>query len=89
MSDNQKILVYGAMWCPDTLRTITFLNENHIEFEFKSIDNNPENIKIVEEINSGLRIIPTIVFPNQTILTEPSDAELTKAIEKLHVGLVD
>lgn len=89
MSTQEKILVYGAMWCPDTLRTISFLNENKIEFEFRSIENNSENIKIIEDINSGLRIIPTIVFPNQTILTEPSDAELSKAIEKLHVGLID
>jgi glutaredoxin len=82
----KKIQVYGAMWCPDTLRAISYFNENKIDFDFNSIENNEENLKVVEGINSGLRIIPTIVFPNQMILTEPSEAELTRAIEKLQVS---
>lgn len=81
MSD-KKILVYGAMWCPDTLRAITYFNQNQIEFEFKDIDSNTENTKFVEDTNNGLRIIPTIIFPNGTILTEPSNSELERATQR-------
>jgi glutaredoxin len=81
---NQKIVMYGAMWCPDTLRTISFFNNHKLEFEFKDIDSNEENTKFVEETNNGMRIIPTIVFANGTILSEPSNAELERTIEKLH-----
>ena len=81
---NEKIVMYGAMWCPDTLRTIAFFNNQKLEFEFKDIDNNEENTKFVEETNNGMRIIPTIVFANGTILSEPSNAELERTIEKLH-----
>ena len=81
---NEKIVMYGAMWCPDTLRTIAFFNNRKLEFEFKDIDNNEENTKFVEETNNGMRIIPTIVFANGTILSEPSNAELERTIEKLH-----
>lgn len=80
--DNTKIVMYGAMWCPDTLRAMAFFNQRKIEFEFKDIENNPENTNFVEEINHGMRIIPTIIFPNGTILTEPSNTELEKAIQK-------
>lgn len=80
--EKEKIVMYGAMWCPDTLRAISFLNQNKIEFEFKDIDNNPENTKFVEDINNGMRIIPTILFPDGTILTEPSNSELEKIIQK-------
>ena len=76
--------MYGAMWCPDTLRTISFFNNHKLEFEFKDIDSNEENTKFVEETNNGMRIIPTIVFANGTILSEPSNAELERTIEKLH-----
>ena len=76
--------MYGAMWCPDTLRAISFFNTHKIDFEFKDIDNNEENTKFVEETNNGMRIIPTIVFANGTILSEPSNAELERTIEKLH-----
>jgi len=81
---NQNIVMYGAMWCPDTLRAISFFNTHKIDFEFKDIDNNEENTKFVEETNNGMRIIPTIVFANGTILSEPSNAELERTIEKLH-----
>ncbi len=80
--NNEKILVYGAMWCPDTLRTISYFNQHNINFEFKDIDDNLENTKFVEETNNGLRIIPTIVFTDGTILTEPSNYELERITEK-------
>jgi glutaredoxin-related protein len=80
--ENKKIIMYGAMWCPDTLRAITFFNQKQIEFEFKDIDSNPENTKFVEDTNNGLRIIPTIIFPDGTILTEPSNSEIERIIEK-------
>ena len=80
--NNEKILVYGAMWCPDTLRAISYFNQHNINFEFKDIDDNLENTKFVEETNNGLRIIPTIVFTDGTILTEPSNYELERITEK-------
>jgi len=78
----EKIVMFGAMWCPDTLRAISVLNQHHIEFEFRDIDSNPENTKFVEDTNNGLRIIPTIVFPDGTILTEPSNSEIERIIQK-------
>lgn len=34
----------------------------------------------VEKVNNGMRIIPTIVFPDGSILVEPSNAELAKKL---------
>lgn len=81
MNKNEKIIVYGAMWCPDTLRALEYLSKNEIEYEFKDIEKD-ENVKFVEEINNGLRVIPTIVFPSGVILSEPSNTELEKNIKK-------
>ncbi len=42
----------------------------------------PEAAEIVEKINHGLQSIPTIVFDDGSVLTEPSDPVLkTKLIE--------
>jgi len=78
-----KIVVYGAMWCPDTLRALHFFSENNIEIDFKDIDSNEENTKFVEETNNGMRIIPTILLPNGSILVEPSNSELERALTRL------
>lgn len=82
---NEKIKMYGAMWCPDTLRAIAFFDSREINYEYHDIDEGEDNVKFVEQINNGLRVIPTIIFPDGTILSEPTNTELQKAIEKLHL----
>jgi len=85
MSKSNKLIVYGAVWCPDTLRAIEFLNKQNISIEFKNIDEDSDNTKFVEDSNGGLRIIPTIVLPDNTIVTEPTNSELEKIITKFNL----
>ena len=40
------------------------------------IEENPQGISFVEKLNKGMRIIPTIIFPDGEILAEPSNAQL-------------
>lgn len=73
MSD---ITVYGAPWCPDCRRAKTFLNSHKIPFEWVDVDEDPSGLAKVQELQSGGRTIPTIVFPDGSMLLEPSDEEL-------------
>jgi glutaredoxin-like protein len=72
----QAILVYGAMWCPDTVRSRNFLDKNGIAYQWFDIDHNPEAKEFVRKTNNGQVVVPTIIFPDGTILVEPSDEEL-------------
>lgn len=75
-----QILVYGAHWCPDCRRSKAFLTEQRIAFHFIDLEVHPEATQIVERINGGSRTIPTIVFPDGTHLTEPSNEELAEKL---------
>jgi mycoredoxin len=75
-----KIKLYGTSWCGDTRRTRIFLETNHIDFEWIDIDNDSVGAKRVEEINNGYRSVPTLVFPDNSTLTEPSIYELSKKL---------
>jgi len=79
MSD-EPIIVYGAPWCPDCKRSKNFLGEQRVPFRFVDLEENPEAAEIVEDYNDGKRIIPTIVFPDGSILVEPSNEELADKI---------
>ena len=68
--------MYGAPWCGDCRRSKKFLTEQRIPFDFIDIDQHPDASDRVIEINKGMRIIPTIIFPDGTIMTEPSNAQL-------------
>jgi hypothetical protein len=47
-----------------------------VPFEWVDVDGDEEANRTVENINRGRRILPTLVFPDGTVLVEPSDAEL-------------
>src|SRR5574341_1427990 len=77
MSDLQaQIIVYGTMWCPDCKRAKQFFGEHRVPYAWIDIEQNPEAIAYVEKVNRGMRSIPTIVFPDGSILVEPSNSEL-------------
>jgi len=76
----QKLRVIGASWCPDCKRAKTFLGQHRIEFEWVDMESDPTAQEEVERINGGKRIIPTIIFPDGSILTEPSNDELAEKL---------
>jgi thioredoxin reductase (NADPH) len=74
------IKVYGASWCPDCHRAKRFLGDQRISFEWHDIEVDPDGVRTVQERNDGNNIIPTIVFPDGSHLSEPSNEELAEKI---------
>ena len=56
-----NIKVYGADWCSDCVTAKKFLNSKGVEFEYIDITDNEEAISLVEQINNGRRVIPTLM----------------------------
>ena len=80
----KKIRIYGTRWCPDTVRARQCLTRRNIPFEWCDIEQDNEGCAFVEKVNGGNRSVPTIVFPDGSILVEPSNVELEKKL-----GLAD
>jgi mycoredoxin len=77
----KKICVYGTSWCPDTARARQCLDRHNIPFVWCDIDEDKEGCAFVEKVNKGNRSVPTIVFPDGSILVEPSSIELENKLE--------
>jgi len=71
-----EITVYGAHWCPDCRRSKQFLGEHQIPYNWVDIEQDKAGEVYVIAKNDGKRIIPTIEFADNSILVEPSNAEL-------------
>tara|TARA_B100000795_G_C22395043_1_gene284867 strand:- start:71 stop:304 length:234 start_codon:yes stop_codon:yes gene_type:complete len=56
-----KIKVFGADWCSDCVNAKRFLDSKGVEFEYIDITDNQQAIDIVEKINNGRRVIPTLM----------------------------
>ena len=75
-----RVTVYGAYWCPDCRRAKKFLGEQFVPFRWVDIEQDKAGEEYVLERNNGKRIIPTIVFEDDSFLVEPSNAELAKKL---------
>ena len=75
-----KIKVYGTTWCPDCVRAKNVLARHSIEYDWIDISGDATARTYVEQVNRGNRSVPTIVFPDGSVLVEPSDAELEKKL---------
>lgn len=82
-----KILLYGADWCPDCRRAKAFLKDNNIDYTFIDVDLDEEATSKVEQINNGRRIIPTVIF-NDKPFTNPSNIELSAVLGINEVGRI-
>ena len=56
-----NIKVYGADWCSDCVVAKRFLDSKGVEFEYIDITDNQQAIALVEQINNGKRVIPTLM----------------------------
>jgi len=56
-----KIKVFGADWCSDCVTAKRFLDSKGVEFEYIDITDNQQAISLVEKINNGRRVIPTLM----------------------------
>ena len=75
-----QIVMYTTQFCPDCLRAKRFFEANNIPYLPIGLEGNKEATEFVMQVNNGFRSVPTIVFPDGTILVEPGWEELKQKI---------
>ncbi len=76
----EQIQVYGTRWCPDCMRVKQVFSRHNIAFAWHDIEQDEEACAYVEKVNGGFKSVPTILFPDGSILVEPSNAALEKKL---------
>ncbi len=71
----EQIKVYGATTCPDTKRARAFFEEHGVAYEWLDVDLDERAFAYMLEVN-GHRVTPTILFPDGSVLVEPSNDDL-------------
>lgn len=75
-----EIVIYGTRWCGDCLRTRRYLEKCGITFTWIDIDHDKDAERFVIETNHGNRSVPTIIFPDGSIMVEPSNLQLKEKL---------
>jgi glutaredoxin len=74
-----RIVVYGAYWCQDTMRTRRFLNRYGVPHTVADVDRDADAAHKVRGWNQGNLSTPTLDIDGR-IVTEPSDEELAEIL---------
>ncbi|GAB2551559.1 FAD-dependent oxidoreductase [Spirosoma aerophilum] len=74
-----RIRLFGADWCPDCHRAKAYLADNGIHYQYINIDVHTWAIPILETVNNGKRIIPTI-FIDEQVFANPDNRVLREQI---------
>jgi mycoredoxin len=80
--ESEAIIVYGSRWCGDCFRAKWILDKNHINYQWIDVYKDIKAKEFVSRVNDGNIVVPTIVFQDGTILSEPSTQQL-----KIKLGL--
>jgi len=75
-----RLTLYGTQWCKDCKRSKAFLAEQRIPYTLIDIEEDAEAMAYVEKVNNGSRSVPTMVFPDGSVLVEPSNAALAEKL---------
>jgi thioredoxin reductase (NADPH) len=79
-SDRPALTVYGAAWCPHCKRVKKFLAAHRVPYLSVDIDEHPEAIEYLKELQNGGQIIPTVVYGDGSHEVNPSDEALANRI---------
>lgn len=80
---SDAITVYGTTWCGDCLRAKRLLDAQGVRYTWIDVDKHPEAEEAVLRLNRGMRSVPTILFPDGSVLVEPSNRELLARLMEL------
>ena len=78
--DGPILTVFGAPWCPHCKRVKKFFAAHRVPYRMVDIDDNPEGIERLKELQGGGQIIPTVVYPDGTHDVNPTNETLATRI---------
>jgi mycoredoxin len=84
MAENEKtIRMYSTSWCSDCRSAKRWFAAHNIAYEDIDIEQDEQAAAYVVQVNNGMRTVPTIVFPDGSILVEPKARDLAAKFPEL------
>ncbi len=79
----EKLAVYGHSYCPGARRMRSALQDRKVNHEWRDIrEGDPRFEKELKELANGYLSVPTLIFPDGTLMVEPL---LNEVLKKLNI----
>lgn len=77
------VVMYTTAWCVDCWRAKQVMDSMQVEYEEVDITADEEATELVMRLNRGYRSVPTLVFPDGSVMTEPRPTALKEKLQSL------
>jgi mycoredoxin len=77
------VTMYSTTWCGYCRRLKLQMDQAGIAYRVVDIERDPDAAAFVEGVNGGNRTVPTVRFPDDSALTNPSLAQVTAKLDAL------
>lgn len=74
------LTLYSTPWCGFCHRLMRQLDRAGVEYTSVDIERDPAAADLVMQVNGGNQTVPTVVFPDGSVLTNPSFADVTSRL---------
>ena len=74
------VTMFSTTWCGYCRRLKSQLDREGIEYTEINIETTPGTAELVETINGGNQTVPTVLYPDGSSATNPSLADVKKAL---------
>jgi len=71
-----QIVMYTTQTCSDCVRVKKYFEANNIPHLLIGLEGDEKATDFVIQVNNGFRTVPTIVFPDGSVLVEPNWEQL-------------
>jgi mycoredoxin len=83
---SQPVTMYCTQWCAFCRRLKSQLARDGIDVVEVDIEHDPEAARYVVSVNGGNMTVPTVVFPDGSVMTNPSAAQVKERLSKRAVN---
>jgi mycoredoxin len=78
---NQKIIVYGHNYCPQVGMVLNILKKYQIDYEWRDVREGDLRFQAeLQALAKGFLSVPTLVFPDGTVMVEPWRSEVLQKL---------
>jgi mycoredoxin len=77
----KKIKMYVTTWCGDCRMAKRWFDSHDIPYEYINIEEDDKAAEYVRRVNGGMQSVPTIIFPDGSVLVEPSPRQLAAKLQ--------
>lgn len=74
------LTIYTTSWCGYCVRLKAQLDRAGLEYKTVDIENDPTAEQLVRDANNGNATVPTVLFPDGTVMTNPSLRQVTEKV---------